>query len=536
MIRAALMSCLLVGHSMWAQGAIRLKTRTIDTAQVASQGRPTGRPLLGGRHYLLQFSSYPGPEVREQLAERGIRALQYVPDNALMVLVGRGVNLEGLGAIWVGELEAEDKISPVLATHASNAFLVIFYPDVDMETARTVAQLDGFEVLENPELLPAQLLVIGAYNAIWGLAAWDEVSYIMPASTDLLAGNPVMACPGPLTEAGPIGDYVEVGTGWSKDANGGVALKYFFETLTNKIAAGTVQSEVERAFQVWASYANISFSAGQVQGAVRSIDILFASYAHGDAYPFDGPGGVLAHTFYPAPINGEPIAGDMHFDASESWSVGTNTDLFSVALHETGHALGLGHSSNPGAVMYPYYRLQTGLTSDDIAGIQALYGPAVASPASPPTTTPVQPVVPTPVLPTPVVPTPVVPTPVVPTPVVPTPVVPTPAQPVVPTPVQPPVQPPTSADNTPPSLSIVSPALTIVATSSASIAVSGTASDNVAVAAVKWTNSTGYSGTASGTSKWSATVPLLVGSNVITIRAYDAAGNSSWRAITVVRR
>jgi hypothetical protein len=76
----------------------------------------------------------------------------------------------------------------------------------------------------------------------------------------------------------------------------------------------------------------------------------------------------------------------------------------------------------------------------------------------------------------------------------------------------------------------------MVATSSTSIAVSGTASDNVSVAAVKWTTSTGYSGTASGTSKWSASVPLLVGSNVITVRAYDAAGNSSWRAITVVRR
>jgi hypothetical protein len=31
-------------------------------------------------------------------------------------------------------------------------------------------------------------------------------------------------------------------------------------------------------------------------------------------------------------------------------------------------------------------------------------------------------------------------------------------------------------------------------------------------------------------------VPLLVGTNVVTIRAYDAAGNSAWRAITVVRR
>ena len=519
MIRAALMACLLLGDVTWAQGAIRLKTRTIDTAQAAGQGRPVGRPLVGGRHYLLQFPSYPGPDVREQLAALGIRVLQYVPDNTLMVLVGRGVNLNGLGATWVGELEAEDKISPVLAAHASDAFLVIFYADVDMDTARAVTQLDGFEILENPDLLPGQLLAIGAYNAMWGLAAWDEVSYIMPASTDLLAGNPVMACPGPVTEAGPLGDYVEVGNGWSKDAGGSVAVKYFFETLTNKIAAGTVQSEVERAFQVWASYANVSFSAGQVQGAVRSIDILFASGAHGDAYPFDGPGGVLAHTFYPAPVNGESIAGDMHFDASESWSVGTNTDLFSVALHETGHALGLGHSGNPGAVMYPYYRMQTGLTSDDIAGIQALYGPAVAPPAAPPATTPVQPPAPTPVVPTPVVPAPV-----------PTPVAPTPAPAPTPTPT------PTSGDTTPPSLSIVSPGLTMVATSSASIAVSGTASDNVGVAVVKWTNSTGYSGTASGTSKWSASVPLLVGSNAVTIRAYDAAGNSSWRAITVVRR
>ena len=508
MTRAALMACLLVCHLSWAQGAIRLKTRTIDTAQAASQGRLAGRPLPAGRHYLLEFPSYPGADVREQLALRRIRVLQYVPDNTLMVLAGPGSNLEGLGAVWAGELEAEDKISPVLATHGSSAFLVFFYPDVDMEIARDVVLLEGFEILENPDLLPAQLLVVGAYNTIWGLAAWDQVSYIMPASTDLLAGNPVMACPGPLTDAGPIGEYVEVGSGWSKGAGGSVALKYFFETVTNKMDQNTVRGEVERAFRVWASYANVTFSAGQVQGAVRSIDILFASGAHGDAYPFDGPGGVLAHTFYPAPINGEPIAGDMHFDADESWHAGTSVDLFSVALHETGHALGLGHSSNTGAVMYPYYRMQTGLTSDDIAGIQALYGALTAlpapSPAAPPPTTPALPPA---------------------------------APPAATPPVQPPAAtPPTSGDTTPPSLSIVAPGLTMVSTSSASIAINGTANDNVGVAAVKWTNSTGYSGTASGTTKWSATVPLLVGNNAITIRAYDAAGNSSWRALTVVRR
>ena len=83
---------------------------------------------------------------------------------------------------------------------------------------------------------------------------------------------------------------------------------------------------------------------------------------------------------------------------------------------------------------------------------------------------------------------------------------------------------------------ILSPAFTIVSTTAASMTFSGTAADNAGVASVKWTVSTGGSGTAAGTTSWSATVPLLTGTNVVTVRAYDAAGNSGWRSVTVVRR
>ena len=263
----------------------------------------------------------------------------------------------------------------------------------------------------------------------------------------------------------------------------------------SQLDAATVQGVIESALHTWEQYANITLTPGQAD-AMRTIVVEFVSGAHGDAYPFTGPT-TLAHTFFPAPPNSEPIAGDMHLNTDEAWSVGSGVDLFSVALHEAGHALGLGHSDRPGAVMYPYYHLASGLTADDIAGIQALYGPPVASttPSGPPVSNPPAPNPPTPVPPTP-----------------------TPAP---------------SGGSTPPSLTIVSPAATMVSTSAASLLFSGTASGSVTM--VKWSDAFGDAGVATGASSWSVNVPLLVGTNAITVRAYDAAGNSAWRSVTVVR-
>jgi DNA-binding CsgD family transcriptional regulator len=51
-----------------------------------------------------------------------------------------------------------------------------------------------------------------------------------------------------------------------------------------------------------------------------------------------------------------------------------NPSLLAVAIHETGHALGLLHSTNPNSVMFPFTTVNETLSSEDIAAIRALYG------------------------------------------------------------------------------------------------------------------------------------------------------------------
>jgi hypothetical protein len=486
-------TALVLAGSAAGQAVLRLKAR-VNPVRPALH-RPVN---LEGTHFILQFRTYPDSRLREELVRRGMQILEYVPDNGLLVS-GLAFVWEGLDVAAASPVESTDKISPLLHRTSSGPLLVEFYPDVNMARARSEVDALGFVAIENASVLPQQLVFLGSHDRIDALAERDEVKYILPAPIELAAGESMAGCGGALTEAGAIGDYALAGHGWPRDAAGNVQLQYFIRSLSENLDPNLGRSEIERALREWTRYAKLTISPGRQESALRSIDIQFARGSHGDPYPFDGPGGVLAHTFYPAPPNAEPIAGDMHLDTDESWRTGSTVDLYSVTLHEAGHALGLGHSDQPGAVMYPYYKLSSGLASDDIAAIQDLYGSAGTITPPPPTPTPAPNPTPTPA------------------------------------PAPTPVPAPGGRDTAPPSLTVLSPGVTIVSTTASTLTFNGTAIDNVGVVSVRWTNSTGDSGTATGTTDWSSTVPLLIGTNVVTVRAYDAAGNSAWRAITVVR-
>jgi Predicted Zn-dependent proteases len=351
------------------------RTNFKQTRIVRSTEKQFKRRSIDRFHAFIEAGEALGGNFREQLETHGIHVLSALPEGLLLVSAPDGTAFEEIGVIESSEVPV--KISPELDGLEDGAFVVVeFHSDTSAADADSILLGQNLEIQERPDMLPNQRLVRGTSVNIRSLENWDEVSYVFPASSDLIAGLPVIACAGALTDFGPLGQYIAtVGSGWDGPGLGSANLTYSYSQLTAALPRETTTAILQRALAEWAKYARLTFTYSDNTAGTRNINFLFASGAHGDPYPFDGPGKILAHTFYPTPVNPDPIAGDMHLDADEHWQAGADIDLFSVVLHEVGHALGLGHSDKASAVMYPYYKRVTALTTEDVAAVRTLYAP-----------------------------------------------------------------------------------------------------------------------------------------------------------------
>lgn len=144
--------------------------------------------------------------------------------------------------------------------------------------------------------------------------------------------------------------------------------------------------ELQAALGPWSgvSGSNFRFSFG---GTSPSADVRSSSNGNSDVYFDDLSANVYAVTW----LAGEGASlrdRDVTFNTDWGWSTGSGpgVDFRSVAIHELGHVLGLGHETNVPAVMQPYYdgfSKQHSLRFDDEEGCRFIY-PDPAPPPPPP--------------------------------------------------------------------------------------------------------------------------------------------------------
>jgi len=183
--------------------------------------------------------------------------------------------------------------------------------------------------------------------------------------------------PAPINEESAISEFRAIAK-WDK-----LDIAYFFINGTGKLPADSEREVVRQAFDLWAQQTSLTFTEVSSE-ADADLTIGWASGDHGDGDPFDGPGDVLAHASFPNPYDDRQVF--LHFDDDERWvnSDSNDVDLLTVAAHEIGHTLGLAHSDDPRALMYPSYSgPHRFLDNDDVQGVQAIYGAVSNAPEAP---------------------------------------------------------------------------------------------------------------------------------------------------------
>ncbi len=167
-----------------------------------------------------------------------------------------------------------------------------------------------------------------------------------------------------------------------------------FSTLNRVGSTGAWQQAVLRAFQTWATPANLNVgvvadggqplgTSGAVQGDSRFGDIRIA------AAPL-AAGTLITNTQFQ--WSGTTWSGDVVVNSSYLFSLGGGSgtyDLYTSMLNEAANVFGVldTHTDTASGVYYQYNGVKTGIDANDVADIRFLYGARTPINTTPPTTT-----------------------------------------------------------------------------------------------------------------------------------------------------